>query len=277
MWCLACMGKWFASRQDPQRPDTWLASRVPCPAPAALRHPDVCACAEPLGDPAAASRGRRASGPSSRCCGQIFGAATHWCPEAAEGPGCGFGRTFLLKFCPWQWVVFSTSASFTLSAPPTRGQCWACRAWCRVHLQSILWPRAASSGRLPWSAPDDPNLAVCLKCMGHKSLNCSSVTRQTWICLRLCPVTLTLPGWPLAPGMGALPTEAALKTQCRAWRWRARTPRPPGDRSQPRAPLLGGVAPICPLPRDAFGLSIRACFHLPFPWPSACGAAPPLL
>uniref|UniRef100_A0AC11EBM2 Transmembrane protein 129, E3 ubiquitin ligase n=1 Tax=Ovis aries TaxID=9940 RepID=A0AC11EBM2_SHEEP len=31
MWCLACMGKWFASRQDPQRPDTWLASRVPCP------------------------------------------------------------------------------------------------------------------------------------------------------------------------------------------------------------------------------------------------------
>lgn len=31
MWCLICMGKWFASRQDPQRPDTWLASRVPCP------------------------------------------------------------------------------------------------------------------------------------------------------------------------------------------------------------------------------------------------------
>lgn len=31
MWCLTCMGKWFASRQDPQRPDTWLASRVPCP------------------------------------------------------------------------------------------------------------------------------------------------------------------------------------------------------------------------------------------------------
>ncbi|ELK06590.1 E3 ubiquitin-protein ligase TM129 [Pteropus alecto] len=31
MWCLTCMGKWFASRQDQQRPDTWLASRVPCP------------------------------------------------------------------------------------------------------------------------------------------------------------------------------------------------------------------------------------------------------
>lgn len=31
MWCLTCMGKWFASRQDPQHPDTWLASRVPCP------------------------------------------------------------------------------------------------------------------------------------------------------------------------------------------------------------------------------------------------------
>ncbi|KAM9237356.1 E3 ubiquitin-protein ligase TM129 isoform 2-T3 [Dugong dugon] len=31
MWCLTCMGKWFASRQDPQHPETWLASRVPCP------------------------------------------------------------------------------------------------------------------------------------------------------------------------------------------------------------------------------------------------------
>ncbi|XP_076992330.1 E3 ubiquitin-protein ligase TM129 [Tamandua tetradactyla] len=31
MWCLTCLGKWFASRQDQQRPDTWLASRVPCP------------------------------------------------------------------------------------------------------------------------------------------------------------------------------------------------------------------------------------------------------
>nr|XP_012322297.1 E3 ubiquitin-protein ligase TM129 [Aotus nancymaae] len=31
MWCLTCMGRWFASRQDPLRPDTWLASRVPCP------------------------------------------------------------------------------------------------------------------------------------------------------------------------------------------------------------------------------------------------------
>ncbi|MFT7797451.1 E3 ubiquitin-protein ligase TM129 [Arapaima gigas] len=31
MWCLTCMGKWFASRQDQQRPETWLASTVPCP------------------------------------------------------------------------------------------------------------------------------------------------------------------------------------------------------------------------------------------------------
>ncbi|XP_060565475.1 E3 ubiquitin-protein ligase TM129-like [Ruditapes philippinarum] len=31
MWCLECMGKWFASRQDQQRPDTWLSSRSPCP------------------------------------------------------------------------------------------------------------------------------------------------------------------------------------------------------------------------------------------------------
>ncbi|XP_076005343.1 E3 ubiquitin-protein ligase TM129 [Genypterus blacodes] len=31
MWCLSCLGRWFASRQDQQRPETWLASRVPCP------------------------------------------------------------------------------------------------------------------------------------------------------------------------------------------------------------------------------------------------------
>ncbi|WAR22491.1 TM129-like protein [Mya arenaria] len=31
MWCLECMGKWFASRQDQQRPDTWLGSKSPCP------------------------------------------------------------------------------------------------------------------------------------------------------------------------------------------------------------------------------------------------------
>nr|XP_033807057.1 E3 ubiquitin-protein ligase TM129 isoform X1 [Geotrypetes seraphini] len=31
MWCLTCMGKWFASRQDQQHPETWLPSRVPCP------------------------------------------------------------------------------------------------------------------------------------------------------------------------------------------------------------------------------------------------------
>uniref|UniRef100_UPI00398EFF42 E3 ubiquitin-protein ligase TM129 isoform X1 n=1 Tax=Pristiophorus japonicus TaxID=55135 RepID=UPI00398EFF42 len=31
MWCLTCMGKWFASRQDQQHPETWLSNRVPCP------------------------------------------------------------------------------------------------------------------------------------------------------------------------------------------------------------------------------------------------------
>lgn len=31
MWCLTCLGKWFASRQDQQHPETWLGSRVPCP------------------------------------------------------------------------------------------------------------------------------------------------------------------------------------------------------------------------------------------------------
>ncbi|XP_043982727.1 E3 ubiquitin-protein ligase TM129 isoform X1 [Gambusia affinis] len=31
MWCLFCLGRWFASRQDQQRPQTWLSSKVPCP------------------------------------------------------------------------------------------------------------------------------------------------------------------------------------------------------------------------------------------------------
>ncbi|KAF7238689.1 hypothetical protein EYD10_14636 [Varanus komodoensis] len=31
MWCLSCLGRWFASRQDQQQPETWLSSRVPCP------------------------------------------------------------------------------------------------------------------------------------------------------------------------------------------------------------------------------------------------------
>ncbi|XP_049340100.1 E3 ubiquitin-protein ligase TM129 isoform X2 [Astyanax mexicanus] len=31
MWCLVCMGKWFASRQDQTRPETWLSSTVACP------------------------------------------------------------------------------------------------------------------------------------------------------------------------------------------------------------------------------------------------------
>lgn len=32
MWCLECLGKWFASRQDQTRPDTWLESTCPCPS-----------------------------------------------------------------------------------------------------------------------------------------------------------------------------------------------------------------------------------------------------
>ncbi|KAL3973658.1 CMP-N-acetylneuraminate monooxygenase [Sarotherodon galilaeus] len=31
MWCLLCLGRWFASRLDEQTPETWLSSRVPCP------------------------------------------------------------------------------------------------------------------------------------------------------------------------------------------------------------------------------------------------------
>ncbi|XP_041370847.1 LOW QUALITY PROTEIN: E3 ubiquitin-protein ligase TM129-like [Gigantopelta aegis] len=31
MWCLECMGKWFASRQDQHQPEGWLSSKSPCP------------------------------------------------------------------------------------------------------------------------------------------------------------------------------------------------------------------------------------------------------
>jgi len=31
MWCIDCMAKWFASRQDQSSPETWLGSRCPCP------------------------------------------------------------------------------------------------------------------------------------------------------------------------------------------------------------------------------------------------------
>ncbi|XP_071793659.1 E3 ubiquitin-protein ligase TM129-like [Asterias amurensis] len=31
MWCMDCMCKWFASRQDQGHPESWLGSRAPCP------------------------------------------------------------------------------------------------------------------------------------------------------------------------------------------------------------------------------------------------------
>ena len=31
MWCLECMGKWFASRQNQQEPEHWMSSTAPCP------------------------------------------------------------------------------------------------------------------------------------------------------------------------------------------------------------------------------------------------------
>lgn len=31
MWCLECMGKWFAYRQDQSEPQTWLSSKASCP------------------------------------------------------------------------------------------------------------------------------------------------------------------------------------------------------------------------------------------------------
>lgn len=44
MWCLECLGKWFASRQDQQQPETWLGSKSPCPTcRATFCVLDVCA------------------------------------------------------------------------------------------------------------------------------------------------------------------------------------------------------------------------------------------
>ncbi|XP_077992534.1 E3 ubiquitin-protein ligase TM129-like [Glandiceps talaboti] len=31
MWCLECMSKWFASRQNQNEPQSWLSSKSPCP------------------------------------------------------------------------------------------------------------------------------------------------------------------------------------------------------------------------------------------------------
>ena len=31
MWCLDCMGRWFASRQDQNEPERWMSSLSPCP------------------------------------------------------------------------------------------------------------------------------------------------------------------------------------------------------------------------------------------------------
>jgi hypothetical protein len=31
MWCVDCMAKWFASRQDQSNPENWLAQKCPCP------------------------------------------------------------------------------------------------------------------------------------------------------------------------------------------------------------------------------------------------------
>ncbi|RDD37261.1 Transmembrane protein 129 [Trichoplax sp. H2] len=44
MWCLDCMGKWFACRQDQRRIETWLSSKAPCPTcRATFCVLDVCA------------------------------------------------------------------------------------------------------------------------------------------------------------------------------------------------------------------------------------------
>ncbi|XP_076472348.1 E3 ubiquitin-protein ligase TM129-like [Babylonia areolata] len=44
MWCMDCMGKWFASRQDQQHPEGWLSGKAPCPTCRAIFCMlDVCA------------------------------------------------------------------------------------------------------------------------------------------------------------------------------------------------------------------------------------------
>ncbi|XP_055355898.1 E3 ubiquitin-protein ligase TM129-like [Paramacrobiotus metropolitanus] len=44
LWCVGCMGLWFAHQQDQQHPEGWMAARAPCPS---CRSPfcvlDVCA------------------------------------------------------------------------------------------------------------------------------------------------------------------------------------------------------------------------------------------
>ncbi|XP_045613008.2 E3 ubiquitin-protein ligase TM129 [Procambarus clarkii] len=31
MWCVSCLSKWFAARQDQNLPESWLSSKAPCP------------------------------------------------------------------------------------------------------------------------------------------------------------------------------------------------------------------------------------------------------
>lgn len=47
MWCLTCLGKWFAARQDQDQPEMWLSSRAPCPTcRSAFCILDVCIISE---------------------------------------------------------------------------------------------------------------------------------------------------------------------------------------------------------------------------------------
>jgi E3 ubiquitin-protein ligase TM129 len=31
MWCIDCIGKWFAHRQDQNKPNEWMSSKALCP------------------------------------------------------------------------------------------------------------------------------------------------------------------------------------------------------------------------------------------------------
>ena len=31
MWCIDCMARWFASRQNQAEPERWMSSKSPCP------------------------------------------------------------------------------------------------------------------------------------------------------------------------------------------------------------------------------------------------------
>ena len=49
MWCVTCLSKWFAARQDQTNPHTWLQGTAPCPTcRSKFCMLDVCLIARPV-------------------------------------------------------------------------------------------------------------------------------------------------------------------------------------------------------------------------------------